>query len=460
MQSAIRTWQRALEAAYDYSAQLKVARAQVRQQQDALKRAQAEWVPTVEATAGYGYTYTHKDLGRTQAGARDVNSHQNSLSLGAKLEENLFESGGTVFRIKSARQNLRAALFELKKRESEVLLATFEAFLNVLIAQESIRFNVGNVQRAKRLQSNAEIRFKAGLVSRDQVLLAQANLADAEQKLTASEASLIAANATLQQMTGQTIRMQLAWPEDRMFHKLVRPLQPADRLLKRALANNFSVLAAQKRMQATRNSAYATRSSRMLPSLKLTAGVLQGFDTVNQKAPGTSVKRTNSPFEAKVALGLTVPLPLGREQAEVRQAEQQYSQSRWTFQEAQLELRSNLHIAVAKQHAAQKSVQHHALEKRAHKLALDAMQESYAQGERTMVDISDVQEREARSYHQWLDARKNHVLESLKLHVLTGHFTARELDLDVAYYDPSTYDKWFGLAPEEKGVTPLEASAG
>lgn len=442
----ITSWREAFIEAHAFNPQLAIARMDVRQKRSTLQQAYAEWVPSLQGKGGYNYAYSQPDNNFVK------NQHEYGPSVGVNANVNLFASGATSYRIKAARDALSASEFRLQQKEAEVLTEVFQALLDLLVAQESIHFNERSVRNLKRLLENARQRFKAGLVNREHILIAEAKLADSEQDLVAARARLESANAELEHLTGKKAALSatLAWPED--FPLLATPNDEAtfEAFLSHSLKKNFSVLAANFDKKSAQKNARGQRSSLLLPNLDWDASFEKRFGKTHRSVTvgGTQHENAN-PSTFRTGFNLKIPFPTGGEQARVREAEAGASATGWKAYETQLRLRKDLITALARLKAAAESIKHRAAEKNANNLALESMQEAYAQGERTMIDVSEVQNREARAYHDWLAARKQHFMAIISVRMLAGQLACKELGLHVSS-DTHPEDGWFTVSNEQR----------
>ena len=82
-------------------------------------------------------------------------------------------------------------------------------------------------------------------------------------------------------------------------------------------------------------------------------------------------------------------------------------------------------------------------------LALDGVQQEYQAGTRTTLDVLNAQSALVSARTTQVNAEANRVVAAYQLLSAIGHLTARDLNLNVAIYDPEqnynrVRNKWFG----------------
>ena len=438
----LKTWQDVLAAAYEFNPKIKSAQTHMRKVQETKNQAYAEWIPDTSGYASYDVE-KHMFDKQSQAG---TDSLRYPLNYGARLKMNVFASGGTLARTHKASDATTAAELSMYDRESQTLLEAFRAFLEVMVAKQLKEFYKQNALLSQELFEQTKARFEVGELRHTDTLIAQGKLAESQAKYVEAVGRLAVAKTELQRLTGRTIDEDLlTWPDD------VELRLPGNEtmLVAAVLKGNFAVLAAAKEEGAARYEINSQLSQQMLPSVDVTAdaGKQHGSTRLGNSANPT---HKNKQTILKATASLNIPLPLGRQQSIVRQAEQDLNTRRLNRQDAQLEARQKALQAWYQRKSASKSVERYKIELFANERALEAMQEEYLQGTRTFVQVSEVQERKEEAYQNLMEHKKKALMEGLTLLYYMGRLTAHALKLRVAYYDPKAYGPWLGLSPKQK----------
>ena len=91
---------------------------------------------------------------------------------------------------------------------------------------------------------------------------------------------------------------------------------------------------------------------------------------------------------------------------------------------------------------------------KANEIALDGVQKEEALGNRTILDVLDAYQELLNSNVEQVKARRNYYVSAMTLLQAMGKLTARNLNLDVEYYDAKKYykdtrDKWFSISVDD-----------
>lgn len=429
----IKTWKEAVAAAYGHSPELKAFQARFRAAQDAVSQATAEWIPNVQAKAGYAHSVS-------KTPGLDKKSHKNQANISLEMSQNLFSCGGTSARIGAANSKREGARLQLLEKESSVLLEVLQVFLEVGAASRSIKVNSENVERSKKLLAQAEKSSGLGALDRKDELLARANLADAEAKLADAQSRFRIARSEFFRLTNAQPSPNLVWPDDLGFD-VVESTGGAEKNL---LKDNFSVQRAMQEERASDLVVDSELSKNMLPSLDMNAGITKSFNKAPLYVGGPS--QSQRPLDMQAGVTLRVPISLGGQQASVRQAQQVHAQNAWERRALQLSVKGKVLTAQSKLRVAKENLKRHMLERDANKEALNAMQLGMGLGGNTIVDVSEVQLRVLNAHQSLIEADKERIVQTLTKRALLGQLTLKALGIKVNYYNEKAYKPWIGLA--------------
>ncbi len=224
----------ALSGAYTSSDQLRAARAAVRQSDEAIARARAAYLPTVNANVSTGLTEP-----QTEGVSSSTNQR---ASIG--VEQLIWDGGRTFSNINSTIADSERARQNQILTEQSVLLMAINAFFNVQSNQQEIAINENNVRVLTEQARAAQDRFALGAVTRTDVSQAKARLAAATGRLERSKGTLKSSIAQYQSIIG-TAPIDLIMPD---FMPDIPP--SADEAETLALAKHPSILAARLTLTA------------------------------------------------------------------------------------------------------------------------------------------------------------------------------------------------------------------
>ena len=230
-------------------------------------------------------------------------------------------------------------------------------------------------------------RFKAGQVTRTDLLQAEARVADALVSRIDAEGSLEISRAAYESLTG-------TWPATLNFPDMTAFSVPETReaALALALQDNPGILHGKARITAARHDIRAARAA-LLPRLSLDGSIGR------EREPNSSFSRTDN---AEAMLRLSIPLyQSGAEYARVRELQQVAAQRRResdaahrSVREAVLQGWKRLQTARARADALEASAA-------ANAAALEGVEREAASGARTVLDVLNAEQELYRSRTGW-----------------------------------------------------------
>ncbi len=212
----------------------------------------------------------------------------------------LFDFGGRESRIGALRAYADAANYNYKVALDDMLLAVQTAYLNLLAAKETLVSANASLDSYKQSYTEAQKRYKLGMVSLSDKLQAQTRY---EQALLA----VVLAEDEVKQRSGKLAVLLNLSPSTSL--KLIKPVfdkhateietDDVEQLMKEALQNREEIQAQQSMQQAAKSNLNAAKTD-MLPSISANAST-----TLND----SSWKRHSS-YNRDNAAGIAVSMPL------------------------------------------------------------------------------------------------------------------------------------------------------
>ncbi|MQA65745.1 MAG: hypothetical protein GEU76_07575, partial [Alphaproteobacteria bacterium] len=237
---------------------------------------------------------------------------------------------------------------------------------------------------------------------------------------------------------------------------LVRPTEtlnlPANETETQNQAENRNpdVLRARHSAEAARHNIQLVRGE-LLPSVSLTGGLSKEEDT-----PSRGTERDTASLVAQ----MTVPLyQAGDVYSRLRAAKEIMAQRQEDFDDARrraLENASNAWNTLQTARAAVVSLQ---AQIRANEIALEGVEREALVGSRTVLDVLDAEQALLDSRVSLIAAQRDEVVARFALLAAIGTLTARDLKLNVEFYDPErnyhdVRDQWFGADKPTTRTTP------
>ena len=184
-----------------------------------------------------------------------------AVSLAAELV--LYDFGSRQFRVESAKETVLATREALLDIEQQILLRAVSAYMGVIEASEFVALRENNVRLLTQEQRAAQDRFEVGEVTRTDVSLAEAQLAQARSGLAAARGDLVSAIEEYRNVVGRAPGRLTQPPSLPAVREDVNAAKAV------AVRNHPSMRAAQHQVAAADMLVKATEAD-MRPSVNLT----------------------------------------------------------------------------------------------------------------------------------------------------------------------------------------------
>ncbi|MEZ5511379.1 MAG: TolC family outer membrane protein [Gammaproteobacteria bacterium] len=313
---------------------------------------------------------------------------------------------------------------EYLRNAEDFYLRVVTRYLEVLRARANLTFRKGEEEAISRQLEQSKQRFEVGLVAITDVHEAQAAYDSAVSARIAAESDLFVALRILETLTGTKIDDV----SDIAESLPVVPPQPLDlnQWIERSLANNSTLQAAVFAAQAAEQD-YRVKRAGHAPTLDLVGSYAHNTSDapLSFQQPGIDTPDTTA---TTISLQLEIPLYSGGlTSASQRQSKYLSLAARDTENYARRQVIQDatnfyqLVVANVAQVNARKQSQTSA------RVALDATQAGYEAGTRTIVDVLSVQRNLFQAQRDYINARFDYILNSLRLKQVAGMLTEQEL---------------------------------
>jgi outer membrane protein len=425
----------ALAKAYGTNPQLLSERAGLRATDEGVPQALSNWRPTVTVTG---------EAGKLRIDSNTSTTERDPTALELEISQPLYRGGRTAAETRRAESDVAAGRSQLHSVEQQVLLSAVTAYMNVLSNLAVLDLAQNNERRLERQLQAARDRFRVGEITRTDVAQAEAAVSGATAGRIRAEGALVNSRATYRAVVGD------------MPGTLVRPTEtlnlPANETETQNQAENRNpdVLRARHSAEAARHNIQLVRGE-LLPSVSLTGGLSKEEDT-----PSRGTERDTASLVAQ----MTVPLyQAGDVYSRLRAAKEIMAQRQEDFDDARrraLENASNAWNTLQTARAAVVSLQ---AQIRANEIALEGVEREALVGSRTVLDVLDAEQALLDSRVSLIAAQRDEVVARFALLAAIGTLTARDLKLNVEFYDPErnyhdVRDQWFGADKPTTRTTP------
>ncbi|MBS1300797.1 TolC family outer membrane protein [Loktanella sp. SALINAS62] len=404
--AAADTLSQALTDAYANSGLLAQNRAVLRAADEDVAQATARLLPVINWAATVN-TQSPRAVG--------ADRFTGNLSLTGQLT--LYDGGANRLAIAAQRELVLGTRQSLRAVEQQVLLRAVQAYMAVVASKSFISLRENNQRLLTQELRAATDRFEVGEVTRTDVALADARLAEARTLLVSARGDLEQAVAEFEAAVGRVPgTLQNAQPAP-VSKSEAEAMAVAVRTHPSILQAQYSVAAAELGI-ARAEASYGPQAT------------LEGRVGMDQDQ---NVGRS---------LGLNFGGPIyqgGALASVVRQAMAQRDQSRAGLHITTLQIRQDVANAYAVYQVARSQLSSTAEQVRAARLAFDGVREEATLGARTTLDVLNAEQDLLDARANVITAQRAEVNASYAVLAAMGLLTADHLRLPVQQYDPSAY---------------------
>ena len=303
----------ALIKAYLTSPDINAQRAAVRVADEGIPKANAGYLPTVEATANIGIQRGQANIITGTGESPSTNFLAKPRGVGLQANETVFNGNRTLNSIRQAESQVFGAREQLRNTEQNTLLSGLTAYMDVLEDTAILGLDNNNVDVLKEQLRETRDRFTVGEVTRTDVAQAEASLAQGQGTALSAVATLQAAVARYRQFIGdQPTSLAPVKPLMRPIPKTLPEAISISQIEHPAISGSLhGVDAAQLQVKIAEGALY--------PTIGLSASVSQQYDVNGE--PGIHI------LSGQLMGNITIPIYQGgAEYAETRQAKESLSQ--------------------------------------------------------------------------------------------------------------------------------------
>jgi outer membrane protein len=409
----------ALIRAYQTSPLLDANRAALRGIDESVPQARSARRPQVSATAqGQGSYRADSDP-----------STVDSLGAGLQATLLLFDSGQTRAAIESARSTVAAARADLRNTEQFVLFSAVQAFMDVRRDLEFVSLAANDVSVLEEQLRAAEDRFDVGEITRTDVSLTEARLADARSRLVAAQGQLEISRAAYQQAVG-TPPGNLQPPPP--IPQMPPSLQDATGI---GLQRNPEIVAAQF---AERAALFDMDRARAAQGPTIQA---EGFVDYRDASPIASgpLAPTGRQRDLVGTAAIRGSVPLysgGNTSSLIRQAQAVLEQRQWQLQDAGRRVTQQVAAAWTELEVARAQIPARRTQIEAARIAAEGTAEEARLGARSQLDVLDADQERLAAEANLVQAIRDEYVASYNLLSAMGLLTVEHLGLGIETYDP------------------------
>jgi outer membrane protein len=415
----------ALAKAYEFNPQLNSQRAIVRQIDEGVPLALADYRPRINAVASVGNQATFQET-VVAPGLNQKNTYWTApRSVGFTAEQKLFNGYQTANRTRAAESNVLAARETLRVIEQTVLLDAATVYMDVVRDAAILGFQRSNVEVLGETLRRTRGRFKLGEVTRTDITQAEAQLAGGRSQMLRADATLTTSKAKYRRVIGSEAGQ-------------LEPGSPAERLLPRTLAAaieagtaaNPSVKAGMYGVDVAQLQVKVSEGA-LYPSVSLLGNIQRDHDLT-----GLIPEQASATF----LIGATIPLyEGGAEYATIRQSKETLAQRRLELATTRDQARATVIQAWAEFQATKAQIQAAQEQVKAAEMTLKGMHVEARLGMRTTFDVLNAQQVLVNAQLDLVTAQHDRVVGSYNLLSAVGRLSPQTLGMPTSIYDPAVH---------------------
>jgi outer membrane protein len=433
----------ALVKAYLTNPDINAQRAAVRVADENVPKANAGYLPTIEATGNISIERARaneivpNDTDTGFSSTPTANFISKPRGYGVQANETVFNGNRTLNSIRQAESQVFGAREQLRNTEQNTLLSALTAYMDVLEDTAILGLDNNNVDVLKEQLRETRDRFTVGEVTRTDVAQAEASLAQGQGTALSAVATLQAAVARYRQFIGdQPTSLAPVKPIARPLPKTLAEAISISQIEHPAISGSLhGVDAAQLQVKIAEGALY--------PTIGLSASLTNQFDSGG--TPGLHV------LGGQILGQITIPIYQGgAEYASTRQAKESLSQQEIQTDSLRNQVRQAVVASWGLNEAAVGVVRAARASVSANEVALTGVREEAKVGQRTTLDVLNAQQALLSARTTLVQAEHDQVVDSYQLLSAIGRLNIPTLGLAVAEYDPRVHfdqvkSRWIGL---------------
>ena len=325
--------------------------------------------------------------------------------------------------VQQAKASVREAQANFNNAAQELMLRTAKAYLQVLLAKDTLNFAEAKKRANKRQFDQAEQRFKVGLDAITSVYEAKAAYDQSVAQVISAKNNQINQNENLRKLTNHVYDYLAPLRDSRI--PLIKP-EPnnADEWINTSIKQNFQLFAAKYGLEAARENIKA-QSAGHLPTFALQGNAAQ----VHNAATRPSFFIPSKQLIANVAIAMNFPVFQGG------LVESQTRKAQYDFQTISQRLEQTYRDVVVNSRIAFNSIVDGISKVKADRQTIISQQNSlesteaqFEVGTRTMVDVVNSQQRLFEAQEQLARDQYNLINSILNLKYLAGTLNVQDLE--------------------------------
>lgn len=384
---------------------------------EAINSTRSDLLPQIDLTAGYVYQDTDR---------HEADGSSGNVNLG--LVQSIYDRGSWIS-LSISEKTAREADARYAVTQQSVIYNITEAYFDVLSAKDNLRFVQSEKEALAKQLNQTEQRFAVGSAPITDVQDAQAQYDNVVAQEIQAQNSVENALEELRAITGQPASNLSVLDINRFSTSM--PELPVNELVQKASNENLQILAGRIQKDIAKEQ-ISLADSGHLPTISLTAGYeyTKNFDEPNNPVTGYTQDDDENLFN----IGVSIDLPVysgGRVTSEGKQAQYQYVAASQDLESTYRDVEKNIRAINNNIRSAIGSIKAYEQSLVSAKSALEATEQGFMVGTRTMVDVLDSTQNVYQAQKNLSDARYQYILSRVQLKQATGSLSEQDIfDVD------------------------------
>ena len=384
---------------------------------EAINSTRSNLLPQIDLTAGYVYQDTDR---------HEADGSSGNVNLG--LVQSIYDRGSWIS-LSISEKTAREADARYAVTQQSVIYNITEAYFDVLSAKDNLRFVQSEREALAKQLNQTEQRFAVGSAPITDVQDAQAQYDNVVAQEIQAQNSVENALEELRAITGQPASNLSVLDINRFSTSM--PELSANDLVQKASNENLQILAGRIQKDIAKEQ-ISLADSGHLPTISLTTGYeyTKNFDEPNNPVTGYTQDDDENLFN----IGVSIDLPVysgGRVTSEGKQAQYQYVAASQDLESTYRDVEKNIRAINNNIRSAIGSIKAYEQSLVSAKSALEATEQGFMVGTRTMVDVLDSTQNVYQAQKNLSDARYQYILSRVQLKQATGSLSEQDIfDVD------------------------------
>lgn len=413
----------ALSSAYNTNENLKSAQQKFLSEAEAFPQALSRFLPDVSMEVR-STTQKQTNVGRSAPGSQEVGP---DVSRSMNVQQNLFRGGQDAYAIKIAQAGFAESKATFYSAEQKILTDSLKAYLDFCSSRAKYDIALTAVEFYSQALEMTRERLKVGESTITEVAAAEAQVARANSNKSQQFANFLSAKAAFKTMIGVDATDDVVFPSS--------PGEVPDTIDDfRAVVekSNFDLMAAKSKMAQSKDTVKYTKGA-LLPKVDL--AVSEGRNYYDSEA-NRADKNNSRSVSTVVSMRIPILSNGGTDHSKIRQSKAQSRQAVYVLDYARKQVSASV-IGTWESFVSMKDAMTSAQEAiRAQTLALEGVRSEYSVGTKTMLEVLKQQDELNQIKSQAVDIQTQYLAASYQIKALMGQMTAKQLKLDVKYFNP------------------------